>query len=111
MHSMVVTPSIVNGGNEAVSLTATPALDPEAQFLLSLGQRVRNAREQRGMARKVLCRAAQVSERYLAALEAGEGNMSVVLLRRVASALGLRLGDFFDASESLPEQRLIRRLL
>jgi len=108
---MEVTPSVVNDGSEAVPLTATPTLDPEAEFLSSLGRRVRNAREQRGMARKVLCRAAQVSERYLAALEAGEGNISVVLLRRVASALGLRLGDFFDASESLPEQRLIRRLL
>jgi XRE family transcriptional regulator, aerobic/anaerobic benzoate catabolism transcriptional regulator len=63
------------------------------------------------MARKVLSQAAQVSERYLASLEAGEGNASIILLRRVCGALGLRLSDLLDAGEALPEQRLIRRLL
>ncbi|MGH8137946.1 MAG: helix-turn-helix transcriptional regulator, partial [Steroidobacteraceae bacterium] len=68
-------------------------------------------REQRGMARKVLSRAANVSERYLAQLEAGEGNASVVLLRRVAVALGVRLPDLLDSGQGAPEQRLIRRFL
>lgn len=80
-------------------------------FLSSLGRRVREAREQRGMARKVLSRAADVSERYLAQLEAGEGNASVVLLRRVAAALGLRIGDLLDPMTDIAEQRLIRRFL
>jgi XRE family transcriptional regulator, aerobic/anaerobic benzoate catabolism transcriptional regulator len=83
--------------------------DPD--FLASLGRRVREAREQRGMARKVLSRTADVSERYLAALEAGEGNASIVLLRRVAAALGVRLADLLDSSEPVAEQRLIRRFL
>jgi XRE family aerobic/anaerobic benzoate catabolism transcriptional regulator len=83
--------------------------DPD--FLANLGRRVRAAREQRGMARKVLSRAANVSERYLAQLEAGEGNASVVLLRRVATALGVRLPDLLDAGEAGAEQRLIRRFL
>jgi XRE family aerobic/anaerobic benzoate catabolism transcriptional regulator len=83
--------------------------DPE--FLSSLGRRVRDAREQRGMARKALARDAQVSERYLAQLEAGEGNASVVLLRRVAAALGLRIVDLLDAVADVPEQRLLRRFL
>src|SRR5215469_1326275 len=68
--------------------------DPE--FLSNLGRRVREAREQRGLARKALARSATVSERYLAQLEAGEGNASVVLLRRVALALGLRVIDLLD---------------
>lgn len=83
--------------------------DPE--FLSSLGRRVRDAREQRGMARKALARDAQVSERYLAQLEAGEGNASVVLLRRVAAALGLRIADLLDPVGDVPEQRLLRRFL
>jgi XRE family aerobic/anaerobic benzoate catabolism transcriptional regulator len=83
--------------------------DPD--FLANLGRRVREAREQRGMARKVLSRAANVSERYLAQLEAGEGNASVVLLRRVAAALGVRLPDLLDSGETKTEQRLIRRFL
>jgi XRE family aerobic/anaerobic benzoate catabolism transcriptional regulator len=80
-------------------------------FLASLGRRVREAREQRGMARKVLSRTADVSERYLAQLEAGEGNASVVLLRRVAVALGVRLTDLLDSAEPVAEHRLIRRFL
>ena len=53
-----------------IALTAS---DPK--FLASLGHRVREAREQRGWARKVLSRTADVSERYLAQLEAGEGHV------------------------------------
>lgn len=90
----------------AIALTES---DPD--FLANLGRRVREAREQRGMARKVLSRNADVSERYLAQLETGEGNASIVLLRRIATALGLRLPDLLDSSEPVGEQRLIRRFL
>src|SRR5215470_15433019 len=80
-------------------------------FLSNLGRRVREARAQRGMARKALSREANVSERYLAQLEAGEGNVTVVLLRRVAAALGLRILDLLDQGSGVSEQRLIRRFL
>jgi len=83
----------------------------DADFLASLGRHVRDAREQRGMARKVLCQIANISERYLAALEAGEGNASVILLRRVAGALNVRLPDLVDNGQPVAEQRLIRRFL
>ena len=85
--------------------------ETDSEFLAGLGRRVREAREQRGMARKVLARGANVSERYLAQLEAGEGNASVVLLRRVAAALGLRIVDLLDPGTEVAEQRLIRRFL
>ena len=90
----------------AIALTES---DPD--FLASLGRRVRKAREQRDMSRKELSRVADVSERYLAQLEAGEGNASVILLRRVAGALGVRLTDLLDSGEAVAEQRLIRRFL
>lgn len=83
--------------------------DPE--FLSGLGRRVREVRQLRGMARKVLAQSANVSERYLAALESGEGNASVILLRRVAAALGVRLTDLLDAGESNMEHRQLRRFL
>ncbi len=83
--------------------------DPE--FLSNLGRRVREAREQRGLARKALARDANVSERYLAQLEAGEGNASVVLLRRVAAALGVRVIDLLDTGRDVVEQRMLRRFL
>lgn len=58
-------------------------------YLHRLGERVRVLRNQRGMTRKVLAQHAKVSERYLAQLEAGKGNISIVLLRRIARAIGL----------------------
>jgi XRE family aerobic/anaerobic benzoate catabolism transcriptional regulator len=58
-------------------------------YLQRLGDRVRVLRNQRGMTRKALAQHAKVSERYLAQLEAGQGNISIVLLRRIARAIGL----------------------
>jgi XRE family aerobic/anaerobic benzoate catabolism transcriptional regulator len=60
-------------------------------YLRALGERVRVLRHQRGTTRKLLAQHAKVSERYLAQLEAGFGNISIVLLRRIARALGLPL--------------------
>jgi len=58
-------------------------------YLRRLGERVRTLRNQRGMTRKALAQHAKVSERYLAQLEVGKGNCSIVLLRRIARAIGL----------------------
>jgi XRE family aerobic/anaerobic benzoate catabolism transcriptional regulator len=58
-------------------------------YLRRLGERVRTLRHQRGMSRKALARQAKVSERYIAQMEAGLGNCSIVLLRRIARAIGL----------------------
>ncbi len=95
--------------------TTTPALAPQdgddAEFLAAMGRRVREARERRGMARKVLSANAGVSERYLAQLEGGDGNASVLLLRSVARALGMPLTDLLDHRDNSVEQRLIRRFL
>src|SRR5690242_15731681 len=99
------------GGTAAEMQAPIGLIESDPEFLSSLGRRVRDAREQRGMARKALARDAQVSERYLAQLEAGEGNASVVLLRRVAAALGLRIVDLLDPVGDVPEQRLLRRFL
>jgi XRE family transcriptional regulator, aerobic/anaerobic benzoate catabolism transcriptional regulator len=70
--------------------TARPATGRETDaYLRRLGERVRTLRNQRGMTRKALARHAKVSERYLAQLEAGLGNGSIVLLRRISRAIGL----------------------
>ncbi len=58
-------------------------------YLRRLGEKVRTLRNQRGMSRKVLAKQAKVSERYIAQMEAGLGNCSIVLLRRIARAIGL----------------------
>ena len=68
---------------------ATPATRAPDAYLRRLGERVRTLRNQRGMTRKALAQHAKISERYLAQLEAGLGNGSIVLLRRIARAIGL----------------------
>jgi XRE family aerobic/anaerobic benzoate catabolism transcriptional regulator len=61
----------------------------DAAFLARLGERVRAWRAEHGTTRKALAAASGVSERYLAQLEAGQGNISVLLLRKLARAMGL----------------------
>jgi len=65
------------------------------EFLLRLGSYVRDLRNRRGMSRKLLAQQSKVSERHLAQLETGEGNISILLLRRVASVLGVSLEELF----------------
>ena len=60
-------------------------------FLRILGNRVREARAGRGMTRRILARDSGVSERYLAQLESGQGNVSILLLRDIATALDIPL--------------------
>lgn len=65
----------------------------EAEYLRLLGERIRAARARRGMTRKILARDSGVSERYLAQLETGHGNISIILLRQVAQAMSLPLSE------------------
>jgi XRE family transcriptional regulator, aerobic/anaerobic benzoate catabolism transcriptional regulator len=84
----------------------------DSQFLAALGRQVRELREQRGLTRKLLARQARVSERYLGQLESGDGNVSVILLRRIASALDVILPELLlPTSQRAAEEQLIRRFL
>ena len=82
------------------------------RFLFFLGKRVRELRNRRGMTRKMMAREADVSERHLAQLESGEGNVSIVLLRRIAGALHVSLSELFASeAETQHEKVLIQRFL
>jgi XRE family aerobic/anaerobic benzoate catabolism transcriptional regulator len=83
----------------------------EQQFLTALGQRVRHVRALRGMSRKVLARVSGISERYIAQLESGQGNVSIKLLRRVAAAMGVRTEDLIVDEASPQDWPIIRDLL
>ena len=56
----------------------------EDEFLIQLGDRVRDMRALRGMSRRELARRCGMSERYVAQIEAGKGNVSIVRLLRIA---------------------------
>jgi len=81
-------------------------------LLAALGERVRNLRAQRGLTRKAVAKAADVSERHLANLEYGTGNASILVLQQVAGALHCSLAELVgDFTTSSPEWLLIRELL
>ncbi len=81
-------------------------------FLASLGERVRGLRARRGMTRKAVALAADVSERHLANLEYGVGNASILVLLQVAQALQCSLAEMIgDVTTSSPEWLMLRELL
>ena len=91
-----------------------PALHDEAadaEFIRALGRRVREGRARRGISRKTLALNAGVSERYLAQVENGETNPSVMVLRHISTALGFSLMELLDAQQESTEYRLIQRFL
>jgi XRE family aerobic/anaerobic benzoate catabolism transcriptional regulator len=92
---------------------ATEANDEERKpLLIALGERLRTLRARRGLTRKVVAAAADVSERYLATLEYGSGNASLLVLDQVARALQCPLAELIgDVTTSSPEWLLIRELL
>src|SRR5215210_4293546 len=81
-------------------------------FLERLGERVRTMRSRRGMSRKALAKHSEVSERYLAQLEGGTGNCSIVLLRRIAAAMSVPLAELVgERPEPAIETQLLMQLL
>lgn len=81
-------------------------------LLKRLGTRVRSLRKNLSLSRRTLAVRAAVSERYLADLETGKGNVSVRLLNRIATALETSIGNVLNfAEEQSPEENLIMRLV
>ena len=79
----------------------------EAAYLARMGERVRAWRSERGMTRKTLAAASGVSERYLAQLEAGRGNISVLLLRKVARAMDVTIESLAREDDAAPRAERI----
>lgn len=108
-------------------VTQPDADDAVSALILRVGDRVRKARERKGIPRRVLSEISGVSPRYLAQLEGGEGNISIGLLQRVAIALdhriewlmgeedpwtsdALRVADLFRVASSDVRQRVLDML-
>ncbi|MEY3612447.1 MAG: Shikimate kinase [Pseudomonadota bacterium] len=95
--------------------TLTAPCEPETKrhpFLEALGERVRTLRSRQGMTRRAVAQAADVSERHLANLEYGTGNVSVLVLLQVAQALQCSMAELLgDVTTTSPEWLLIRELL
>ncbi|MBY6048944.1 helix-turn-helix transcriptional regulator [Vannielia litorea] len=83
---------ITNFRGQTTAALGGDEMEAAVERLISrVGERVRKARELRGLPRRVVSELSGVSPRYLAQLEAGEGNISIGLLKRVAVALDHRI--------------------
>ncbi len=111
----VLTPSASAASDVNHSANSSARNDDAAgkhPFLVALGQRVRDVRARRGMSRKALALATDVSERHLANLEYGVGNASVLVLLQVAIALKCSLAELLgDPTTQSPEWLMIREML
>ena len=73
--------------------------ESDRQYLKRLGDEVRRLRRDIGLNRKLLAERSGVSERFLAQLETGEGNISIVRLRHVAFAIGCSVHKLLESIE------------
>jgi XRE family aerobic/anaerobic benzoate catabolism transcriptional regulator len=104
--------SVIDPAQQTEVLEQSEAQTSRSPFLVALGERVRNLRSRKGMTRKAVALAAHVSERHLANLEYGTGNVSVLVLQQVAHALQCALAELLgDMTTTTPEWLLIRELL
>jgi XRE family transcriptional regulator, aerobic/anaerobic benzoate catabolism transcriptional regulator len=87
---------------EAAKDRSQPVLTEESAYLRLLGESIRSARARRGMTRKMLATQSGVSERFLAQLESGTGNASILILRQIARALDLPLDSMLSNGSGAP---------
>ena len=81
---------------------------PEAErpehdaFVTAIGRLVRLSRAKRGVTRRQLAQESGASERYLAQIEGGQGNPSVLILKSIAQALDVPIIDLLPRANGRP---------
>lgn len=74
----------------------------DAEFLRAFGQHIRRERSRRGLTRRGVAEKAGISERYITQLESGKGNVSLLVLRHIAGALGIPLDQLVRDAGPVP---------
>jgi XRE family aerobic/anaerobic benzoate catabolism transcriptional regulator len=95
-------------GDQAVIMAAADSdgsvEDGQDSFLQTVGSRVRALRARHALTRRILAEHAGVSERYLAKLEGGSGNASILVLRKLAVALGCDPADLLAPGDAVGQE-------
>ncbi len=63
---------------------------------MNLGQRIRELRRSRGISQKQLAELTGLSQSFISTIERGEKNISINSLKKICSALGMSLSEFFN---------------
>jgi XRE family aerobic/anaerobic benzoate catabolism transcriptional regulator len=108
LHAMATMVEAKSKAAERVT-DANPA---DATFAAAVGRLVRMGRAKRGMTRRQLAQGSGASERYLAQIESGQGNPSVIILKAIADALDVPMTDLIprDDSRGEPFDRVLQAL-
>ena len=64
-----------------------------------IGQRIKSLREQASMSQKELAYTADLDRSYIASVENGCRNISIVNIEKISHALNVPLKEFFNATE------------
>jgi transcriptional regulator with XRE-family HTH domain len=66
---------------------------------VKIGQRIKKLRGTAAMSQKDLSYSADLDRSYIASVENGQRNISIVNIEKIANALGVTLKDFFNDGE------------
>ena len=89
-------PATKSGPKGKASVPAQPGR-AEHEFLADVGRLVRRGRAKRGITRRKLAQDSGISERYLAQIESGQGNPSVIVLKAIAEAIEMAIIELLRA--------------
>lgn len=71
-----------------------------------IGKNVRNSRKQAGLSQQILAEKAGISYKYLGEIERGCGNLSVEILLKISTALGIAAGSLIDPAQAdIPQEQ------
>jgi transcriptional regulator with XRE-family HTH domain len=63
---------------------------------LKFGLRIKELRKLKGLSQEKLANLAEIDRTYLPTIEKGERNVSIVVIEKLAIALGVNIKDLFD---------------
>lgn len=66
---------------------------------IKIGQRIKELREKEEMSQKDLAYAADLDRSYIASIENGQRNVSIVNIEKIATALNTTIKEFFNDNE------------
>lgn len=66
---------------------------------LKIGQRIKELREKAKMSQKDLAYTADLDRSYIASIENGQRNVSIVNIEKIAVALGVTLAELFSDAQ------------
>jgi len=66
---------------------------------LKIGQRIKDLREKAELSQKDLAYTADLDRSYIASIENGQRNVSIVNIEKIANALNVTIKEFFNNNE------------